>query len=79
MAGSIIATVGFNVTKNIVLEIKDAGGFVAIVPEGIIKTIDVAKETIKNIEFKEKTNSLKNFLITTTNDGLIFVKGLIND
>ena len=78
LAGSVIAVAGFTVFKNIALKIKDGGGFAAIIPVGIVNTIDVAKETVASLNIKEQFSSLKDFVLTTTNDGLIYIKSSLS-
>ena len=78
LAGSVIAVAGFTVFKNIALKIKDGGGFATIIPVGIVNTIDVAKETVASLNIKEQFSSLKDFVLTTTNDGLIYIKSSLS-
>lgn len=77
LAGSVIAVVGFNAAKNLTLEIKNGGGFAAIVPKGVIDTIDVAKDAIVSLNLKEKVSSFKDYAISTTKDGLIIIKSIV--
>jgi len=77
LAGSVIAVAGFNAVKNLTLEIKNGGGFAAIVPNGIVDTIDVAKDTIASLNLKEKVSSFKDYAISTTKDGLITIKSIV--
>lgn len=76
MAGSMVAASGIQAVKNIILEIKDGGGFEAIVPVNVIETANVVKDKIMELNIKDRLSSLKDSAVSVANDGYIFVKSI---
>ena len=76
MAGSMIAVAGIQSIKNIILEIKDGGGFEAIVPVGVFKTVNVIKDKISELEIQDRLSSLKDSAVSVANDGIIYIKSV---
>lgn len=74
MVGSTIAAVGFEFTKDMIYEIQDGGGFAAILPSGVTNTVVSFKDTIKNLNLKEKISGAKAFVVSTIEDGKIKLK-----
>lgn len=77
-AGGIMASTGYILGKEAVLEFVDGGGFEAIIPTGDGHTIESVKTFVSNLNITEHISSLKDFAISTTTDGYIYVKGLLN-
>ena len=71
MVGGIIATAGFEKTKELIFEVQDGGGFAAIIPSGLANSVDSIKNEIKNLNFSEKISGAKNFMISTISEGKI--------
>ena len=76
LAGGLVATAGFEISKEIVLEIKDGGGFEAIVPSGAVDTMNVISDKVAGLNIKEKTSSFKDMTVSTFNDGYIKIKAV---
>lgn len=74
MAGSMVAATGVQTIKSIVLEIKDGGGFEAIVPANVVETASVIKDKIAELNITDRLSSLKDSALSVANDGYIFVK-----
>lgn len=77
LAGGMIATAGFEITKDLVLEIKDGGGFEAIVPTGVVDTMNVISDKVSDLNLKEQITSFKDMAVTTANNGCIKIKSLV--
>lgn len=77
LAGGMIATVGFEITKELVLEIKDGGGFEAIVPKDAVDTINVITDKISNLNIKDQVTTFKDMAVSTANDGYIKIKSIV--
>lgn len=73
MAGGIIATIGLDSTKSLILEIQDGGGFAAIMPEIVSSGIETFKDTLSNLNLKETISNFKDVAISTLSSGKIKV------
>ena len=60
-------------TKTMVLEVADNGGFAAVTSKGLNGTVNVAKNAVKKLDFKNKKTDSDNVKVTTLNDGTIKV------
>ena len=73
--GGIIASVGYNIVRakieDVYLEIKGAGGFEVFVPEGILQTVSVMKDTFENINIRLQSSKAKDLVMTVYQDGVI--------
>lgn len=80
MAGGIIASTGYTFVKEIALEFIDGGGFEAIIPKDLVsKTTNIinsAKEKIAELNISEQMSNLKDFSVSTLNDGIVVIKGV---
>ena len=76
LAGGILASTGYSVGKEAVLELVDGGGFEAIVPEGVASSLSKIKEKIASINFQDELSNLQEFAVTTVNTGVIIIKNL---
>lgn len=76
MAGSMVAVAGIQTIKSIILEVKDGGGFEAIVPVDVVKTASVVSDKLAELEIKDKVSSLKDTVVSVANDGIIFIKSV---
>ena len=76
--GSFIASGIVSGVKTIVLAVKDAGGFLAILPDGVIDTLDVYKAEIAKLNIKEAVSSLKDIVLSTLENGKISISRLVN-
>ena len=74
LAGGMIANTGFKITKELILEIKDGGGFEAVVPSGAIDTMNVIEDKVSSLDIKEKLTTFKDMTVSTLNDGYIRIK-----
>lgn len=73
MAGSMVAATGYEMTKTMVLEVADNGGFADVTSKGLNGTVNVAKNAVKKLDFKNKKTDSDNVKVTTLNDGTIKV------
>lgn len=76
LAGGMVASSGFSLSKEIVLEIKDGGGFEAIVPTGVVDTVNVISDKVADLDIDEQITSFKDIAVSTANDGYIKIKSL---
>ena len=77
-AGGMIASTGYTLGKEAVMEFVDGGGFEAIIPTGIADPISSAKTAVSNLKLSEQLSNLKEFAVTTASNGFIKVKGLVS-
>lgn len=77
-AGGIIASTGYTLGKEAVMEFVDGGGFEAIIPAGLADPISSAKTAVSSLKLSEQLSNLKEFAVTTLSDGFIKVKGLVD-
>lgn len=77
LAGGIIASTGYTLGKEAVLEFVDGGGFEAIVPTNVGKRIESAKEAVSKLNISEQWSNLKQFTVSTVDEGIIKVKGIL--
>lgn len=73
MAGGMLASVGYNLGKEAVLEIRDAGGFEAVVPADSINGILVDSKEIASLKWNNVLSFFKGMKISTLKDGKIKV------
>ncbi len=78
MAGGIVASVGYLMAKEAVIDIVDAGGFEAIIPVEAKNTYSVASAQISSLNLSESISNFKDTCISTANDGLIRIKSIEN-
>ena len=77
LAGGMIATAGFELSKEVILEIKDGGGFEAVVPTGVVNTMNVISDKVADLNIKENLTNFKDMTISTVSDGYIKIKSAI--
>ncbi len=77
LAGGLVASVGYSLAKEAVLEFADGGGFEAIVPKGVASSIESAKAAISNLNLSESLSNLEEFAVSTASDGFIRIKGVL--
>lgn len=75
-AGGIVASTGYTLGKEAVLEFVDAGGFEAIVPANIGTKLTAVSNSVAKLNLSEHWSTFKQFAVTTANSGLIKIKGL---
>lgn len=73
MAGGMLASIGYNMGKQTALEVKDAGGFAAVVPVGSIKGTLVDKKVLIEMKLKKLPTSLAGMYISTEDTGQLIV------
>lgn len=78
LAGGMIATSGFEMAKELILEIKDGCGFEAIVPKGAVDTINVITDKVSDLNITEQMTTFKDMTVSTANNGYIKIKSLIS-
>lgn len=74
MVGSILASVGYELTKEVILEVTDNMGIAAIVPAKVSEGLNVAKDTVANLNIIDTLSSFKDSIITTLKDGTLKIK-----
>ena len=72
MAGSMLASAGYSIGKDVVMEVKDTRGIGTILPAEI-KGFNLGKEIIVKMDLKEKIASIKELNIITKDNGTIVV------
>ena len=77
LAGGMIATAGFEISKEIILEVKDGGGFEAIVPKGLVNSMSVISDKVSNLNLQESVTNFKDMTVSTLNEGYIKIKSKI--
>ena len=73
MAGGMLASIGYNVGKQAVLEIRDAGGFAAVVPVDTLPGILVDNDVVASLKWNKASTLLKGMQISTLADGKIAI------
>ena len=68
-AGSMLASIGFNISKNLVMEAIDGNGFAAFVPEDTVKGVQVISDKIANLNLQKKASEFKTATVTTLETG----------
>lgn len=76
-AGGVIASTGYTIGKEAVMEFADGGGFEAIVPVGLATPLSSLKATVANLNLSDQLSNLKDFAVSTASDGYFKVKGII--
>ena len=71
MAGGMLASAGYDVAQNLVVEVKNEGGLAAILPEKITNGKAVGKQVIAKLNLKDIQSSLSDLHITITSDNKI--------
>lgn len=77
LAGGIIASAGYALGEEAILEFVDAGGFEAIAPTNVGEEITSVNSTVAKLKLSEHWSNLKQFTVTTVDTGLIKVKSLV--
>lgn len=77
--GSMLATMGYEFVDGFVLEIKNAGGFEAVLPAGVADTIDAAKESLQEIGIGEWVSNAKAVVVSTTKEGYITLSSAVKN
>ena len=77
LAGGMVASGGFSYAKEIILEIKDGGGFEAVVPAGVVDTMNVISDKVADLKIEEQVTTFKDMAVSTANDGYIKIKSLV--
>lgn len=73
MAGGMLASVGYNIGKEAVLEMRDAGGFAAIVPKDTINGVLVDTDVVSSLKLNKAATLLDGMHISTSADGKIII------
>ena len=68
-AGSMLASIGFNISKNLVMEAIDGNGFAAFVPEDTVKGVNVISDKISRLNLDKKASEFKTATVTTLESG----------
>lgn len=75
MAGSMLASKGYNVSKNLVMQIVDGGGFEVIIPKGKTENLQIISNKISALGLKKKVTEFKTATVSTLDSGNIKVFG----
>lgn len=73
MAGAMLASTGYTIGKQAVLDIRDSGGFATIVPEGAVETLNVGKEAVSEEKIKKQVSKVADTVAGVTKSGVIKV------
>ena len=71
MAGGMLATMGYKAGKHTVLEIRDAGGFAAVVPLDTVKGTLVDTKEVTSLKIKNAPTAIKGLYLNTLQEGKI--------
>ena len=77
-AGGMIAGTGYTLAKETLLEFADGGGFEAILPVGVVSTLGTVKATISNLHLTDQLSNLKDYAVSTVDNGYISIKSVFN-
>ena len=77
--GGILASIGFNATKTIILEVKDGAGFASIIPEKTVDSFSVIPDAVEELNFTGAISNFKDQAITTMKNSKIKIEFLRND
>lgn len=78
MAGGMLATAGLQTVKDMVMEVKDGGGFEAIVPANTVQTMNVITDKISDLHITDQLSGFKDTVISTANNGYITIKSKVS-
>ena len=76
MAGAMLAAGVMNNVKQYSFEMIDGGGFEAVVPEAVASKFNVVKDYFAGIDIEETLSDMKDFAVSTSYEGIIFVKSI---
>ena len=77
MAGGMLATAGLQAVKDMVMEVKDGGGFEAIVPANTVQTMNVITDKISDLHITDQLSGFKDTVVSTANNGYIQIKAAV--
>lgn len=72
MAGGLLASSGYQIGKTVILEIKDEGGLMAVMPENVTDRYNMSRDFLKQMDFrsnKNKKTTMKNFSVSIIDKG----------
>ena len=75
MAGAMVASVGYEVGKEVILEIRGENGFETIVPETISAGKSLADSAISKIKLQDKPSEFQGMAVSTLGNGKIKIQG----
>jgi len=75
MVGGMIASAGYDKSKEIVMQVAAGNGFEAIIPANVANAINIGKDTVASVDIKKVGSELKDNIVSTTNAGLIKIQG----
>ena len=73
LAGGMLASMGYSYGKQTALEVRDAGGFAAVVPIDSVKGTLLNKKAIASLKMKDVATNIKGMTISTMKDGKIAI------
>ena len=81
LAGGMLASMGYSTGKQAVLEVRDAGGFAAVVPVDSVKGTLLNKKAIASLKMRNVSANVKGMSISTLKNGRIKIdlKGKTSD
>ena len=79
MAGGMLASIGYNMGKQAALEVRDAGGFAAVIPTGTIEGMLIEKKVLAGMKLNRAPTLLKGMFVSTKSDGGIIVAAPVSD
>ena len=75
MAGAMVASVGYEMGKEVVLEMRGENGFETIVPETVSAGKSLATSTLSSIRLQDKLSEFQGMAVSTLGNGKIKIKG----
>ena len=73
LAGGMLASIGYTAGKQAALEVRDAGGFAAVVPVNSIKGTLLDRKEVAELKLKDTAMNIKGMTLSTMNDGKIII------
>lgn len=74
MAGAMLASAGYSIGKDIVMEVKDAGGIGSILPAQAPE-LNIGKDLVASFDLQELIDGIKGYKLITKRDGTIVISG----
>lgn len=74
MAGAMVASVGYEAGKELILEVRGQNGFETVVPETLSSGKELATSLMSNIKFKDKISDFKGMAVSTIGNGKIKIQ-----
>lgn len=75
MAGGMLASSGYEVGKEVILEMRGGAGIEAIMPAQVAEGVEIGKDAIADLKIQDKVSAFKDMAVSTTEKGMIKIQG----